>query len=38
MTPVVEEAEGRKVWEVVSSDPLNRQKRELFDAVFVCSG
>ncbi|XP_075888161.1 uncharacterized protein LOC142892028 isoform X2 [Nelusetta ayraudi] len=38
VTPVVEEAEGRKVWEVVSSDPLNRQKRELFDAVFVCSG
>lgn len=38
VTPVAEESAGSKAWEVVSSDPLNGERRELFDAVLVCSG
>lgn len=38
VTPVTEETEGRKLWEVVTSHPLNGHKRELFDSVFVCAG
>ncbi|XP_029303457.1 flavin-containing monooxygenase FMO GS-OX-like 4 isoform X2 [Cottoperca gobio] len=39
--PVVLSAEGEKdrtTWEVTSSDSSGRQKTEMFDSVFVCSG
>lgn len=41
VTPVVEtseEGEARTTWEVTASDSLGRQKMEVFDAVFICSG
>lgn len=38
VTPVAEKSGGKKLWEVATCDSLNGHKRELFDAVFVCSG
>lgn len=41
VTPVVktsEDGQVRTTWEVTASDSLGRQKVEVFDAVFICSG